>query len=124
MATDQFMSGNTVLTLSDTVYKLLHEARTAASYQRNYSSVETRAQLTAEFKRVFNINAHPYDWQLDVTEAILVRLNAIVIAGTEAGKMIPFAMPLLLDHNSSKMIIIISLLNELEEDQWLTVGKI
>ena len=37
----------------------------------------------------------PYSWQLDVTEAIFLGLDPVVIAGTGAGKTMPFMMPLL-----------------------------
>jgi len=48
----------------------------------------------------------PYDGQLDVMEIILLGLDSVVIAGTGAGKTMPFMMPLLL--NKSKKVIIIS----------------
>lgn len=52
---------------------------------------------------------------MDVTEAMLVGLDSIVIAGTGAGKTMPFMMPLLLDPESK--CIIISPLKVLQEDQ-------
>lgn len=56
-----------------------------------------------------------YDWQLDVAEALLLGLDCSVIAGTGAGKTIPFILPLLAE--TKKVVIIISPLNALEEDQ-------
>ncbi|KAF8995579.1 P-loop containing nucleoside triphosphate hydrolase protein, partial [Cyathus striatus] len=53
----------------------------------------------------------PYDWQLDVAEA----LWTLCIAGTGEGKTIPFIMPLLLD--SSSWALIISPLKVLQEEQ-------
>lgn len=44
-------------------------------------------------------------------------LDCVVIAGTGSGKTMPFAMPLLVDITKKKMVIVISPLNDLEEDQ-------
>ncbi|PCH42570.1 hypothetical protein WOLCODRAFT_152604 [Wolfiporia cocos MD-104 SS10] len=107
-------SMETIYDLDSKHFNLLLEAAREAGYKtRQYSSAETRAKLTAEFKRIFGPDEAPYDWQLDVTEAILLGLDAIVIAGTGAGK----TMPLLLDEQRNKMILILSPLNELEKDQ-------
>ncbi len=48
---------------------------------------------------------------------MLLGLDTAVIAGTGAGKMMLFVMPLLLDKAAKSMVIIISPLNELEQDQ-------
>ncbi|KAJ3766134.1 hypothetical protein FB446DRAFT_654236, partial [Lentinula raphanica] len=53
--------------------------------------------------------------QLDTAEALLLGLDCSVIAGTGAGKTMPFVMPLLIE--PTKHVIIISPLNALEEDQ-------
>ncbi|PCH42383.1 acetyl-CoA synthetase-like protein [Wolfiporia cocos MD-104 SS10] len=68
-------------------------------------------------RTTFGANSSPYDWQLDVTEALLLGLDTIVIAGTGAGKTMPFSMPFLLEENREKIIVIISPLDQLEEDQ-------
>jgi ATP-dependent helicase YprA (DUF1998 family) len=57
----------------------------------------------------------PYPWQLNVSEAFLLGLNCLVIAGTGAGKTTPFLLPLLVEKN--KKIIIISPLKALQRDQ-------
>lgn len=57
----------------------------------------------------------PYQWQLDVAEALLLGVDAIVIAPTGAGKSIHFAIPLLLD--GTKILIILYPLIALQEDQ-------
>ncbi|KAF8221098.1 hypothetical protein L208DRAFT_1011139, partial [Tricholoma matsutake] len=49
-----------------------------------------------KFKAVFDGKA-PYSWQIDVTEALLLSLDCVVIAGTGSRKTMPFWMPLLLD---------------------------
>ena len=59
----------------------------------------------------------PYEWQLDLAEALYLGLDSVVIAGTGAGKTLPFAMPLLADTTGKSKIIIVSTLNELEHDQ-------
>lgn len=80
---------------------------------RRYNSAATRAQIERIFHERFGKTAH--GWQVDVTEAMLVGLDSIVIAGTGAGKTMPFMMPLLLDPESK--CIIISPLKVLQEDQ-------
>jgi len=94
-------------------YRILDNARRQAARRNGYNSTETRSQLTAAFRERFGMT--PHIWQLDVTESILVGLDSIVIAGTGAGKTMPFMMPLLLDEE--KRIIIISPLKVLQEDQ-------
>lgn len=56
-----------------------------------------------------------YDWQLDVAESIVLGLDTVPIAGTGAGKTMPFMMPLLLDN--IKKILVISLLKVPQQDQ-------
>ena len=91
---------------------VLQAARDRSS---DYSSETTRKDLvTAAFKKAFH-GLEPYDWQLDVTEALLLGLDCVVIAGTGSGKTMPFAMPLLVDKTKIKMVIVISPLNDLEE---------
>ncbi|KAJ7272391.1 P-loop containing nucleoside triphosphate hydrolase protein [Mycena rebaudengoi] len=57
----------------------------------------------------------PYDWQLDVAECFLLKLDSLVIAGTGTGKTIPFMLPLLI--NPAKYVLIISPLKVLQHDQ-------
>ncbi|PCH34619.1 hypothetical protein WOLCODRAFT_78711 [Wolfiporia cocos MD-104 SS10] len=97
--------------------ELLDSARATAAITRNYSFHETRQRLTKAFKSTFGADSSPYDWQLDITEALLLGLDTIVIAGTGAGKTMPFSMPFLLEENTNKIVIIISPLDQLEDDQ-------
>ncbi|KAJ7604309.1 hypothetical protein DFH06DRAFT_926014, partial [Mycena polygramma] len=53
--------------------------------------------------------------QINVSEAMVLGLDAVVIPGTGAGKTMPFMMPLLLD--PSKFVLVISPLKILQEDQ-------
>ncbi|KAF9219460.1 hypothetical protein BS17DRAFT_717431 [Gyrodon lividus] len=61
------------------------------------------------------ISRKPYPWQLDCTEALILAIDCIVLAGTGFGKTLPFTIPSLLHPN--KITIVISPLNALEEDQ-------
>jgi hypothetical protein len=94
--------------------ELLQDARDRAFKTRGYNFIDTRKKLVAEF-RARNDNKEPYEWQLDVSEALILGLDCTVIAGTGAGKTMPFAMPLYVE--TEKMMIVISPLNALEEDQ-------
>ena len=71
-----------------------HEAAQAAK-KKNYDTHQTRMALADISWELFRNN--PYDWQLDVTVAIILGLDSIVIAGTSSGKTMPFMMPLLMD---------------------------
>ena len=55
------------------------------------------------------------EWQLDVTEAIMLGLDSVVIAGTGAGKMVPLLL------SKHKKAIITSPLKVLQADQVRTV---
>ncbi|KAJ3553996.1 hypothetical protein NM688_g3333 [Phlebia brevispora] len=96
--------------------KLLKEARKNARETRGYNSEATRTALTDAFQQACN-GKSPYSWQLDITEALLLGLDCLLIAGTGAGKTMPMGMGLLLPEHQDKFVIIISPLNELERDQ-------
>jgi ATP-dependent helicase YprA (DUF1998 family) len=97
---------------------ILQNAWAEATISQGYSSEETHSEITSAFKNAFD-GLEPYNWQLDICEALLLGLDCIVIAGTGAGKTMPFIMPLLVDPTNKKMVIIISPLNALEHDQVL-----
>ena len=94
----------------------LARARESALKARNYNYPATRQSIESKFKAAFDGRA-PYSWQIDVTEALLLGLDCVVIAGTGSGKTMPFGMPLLLDEAKDKMVVVISPLNELEAEQ-------
>ncbi|KAJ7135359.1 P-loop containing nucleoside triphosphate hydrolase protein [Mycena crocata] len=94
--------------------QILQKARDDASKSRGYETAPTRAQLRTEFVKRNN-GMVPHVWQIDMAEALLLGLDCSLIAGTGAGKTMPFVMPLFVE--SEKMIIIISPLNALEADQ-------
>ena len=83
-----------------------------------YDSRQTGSTVTQLFQACSGNT--PYDWQLDVTEAILLGLDSTVIAGTGSGKTIPFMLPLLA--HPEKTVIVISPLKVLQRDQvWNSV---
>ena len=99
-------------------YNLLEDARLTASTttegsEAAYDSRKTRSAVTQLFEA--RSGKTPYDWQLDVTKAILLGLDSVVIAGTGSGKTIPFMLPLLA--HPEKIVIIISPLKVLQQDQ-------
>jgi bloom syndrome protein len=93
--------------------KILREARDAAKKSSGYDSAKTRADMIASF--VPRFGREPYPWQLDVAEAFMLKLDGVIIAGTGAGKTIPFMLPLLI--NPTKYVLIISPLKVLQHDQ-------
>src|SRR5271170_429266 len=103
------------MSLTDRAQEILKNARKEASESCGYDSQATRKAIKEKFGAVFN-GKSPYEWQIDVTEAIILDLDCIVIAGTGAGKTMPFVMPLLLDEHKHKSVVVISLLNQLEAE--------
>jgi superfamily II DNA helicase RecQ len=69
--------------------------------------------LESKFTAAFD-GKIPYGWQIDVAEALILGIDCIVIAGTGAGKTMPFVMPPLMDNSKMKMV---SPLDELQVDQ-------
>ena len=92
--------------------EVLENARKSRS---GYDVDATRALLTAAVKLAFNGN-EPRKFQLDIAEALILGLDVTAIAGTGSGKTLPWAMPLLLDENKDKMILVISPLKALQAD--------
>jgi ATP-dependent helicase YprA (DUF1998 family) len=72
---------------------LLNNARKDAFKKKGFLSDATRNKMREELKSRTGMDA--YDWQLDVAEALLLGLDCSVIAGTGAGKTLPFVLPLL-----------------------------
>ena len=92
---------------------ILKNARKDAFEKNNFLSDATRTKMHDELKSRTGMVA--YNWQLDVAEALLLGLDCSVIAGTGAGKTTPFVLPLLVE--TKKVVVVISPLNSLEEDQ-------
>ena len=93
-------------------YKLLSDAR---AKKTGYNSEGTRKAFSDAVTAACP-TIKPYDWQLDVAEALTLGLDATIIAGTGSGKTLPWALPLLLDENCDGICLVISPLNELEAD--------
>ena len=98
----------------------LEQARKHFAEKQKYSSSATRQKLRDELSSHTN-GIEAYEWQVDVSEAILLGLDCTVIAGTGAGKTMPFVMPLFVE--PKKVVVIISPLNALEEDQVCRISR-
>jgi len=61
------------------VYRNLQKAREEAARKNGYDSTRTRSDLKSIFRDRFGKD--PYEWQLDVTEAILLGLDSVVHHG-------------------------------------------
>lgn len=81
-----------------------------------WNSEEIRDCISKAFQAVFDGHA-PYEWQLDVAEAVLLGIDTTLIARTGSGKTIPFILPLLCPGAEAYMVLIISPLKELQRDQ-------
>ena len=75
--------------------EILQDACEAALKDWKYDSEGTRQMMSQRLQDTFDRNS-PYAWQLDAAEALILRLDCIVIAETGAGKTIPFVLPLFL----------------------------
>ncbi|KAI0671419.1 hypothetical protein C8Q78DRAFT_932857, partial [Trametes maxima] len=63
-------------------------ARNEAVKAHGYDSGATRLHLREALSRSC-AGKVPYEWQIDVAEALILRLDTVLIAGTGAGKTIP-----------------------------------
>jgi len=95
------------------LYCSLENTCKAAVKKKNYDTHKTQAALADIFQEWFGNN--PYNWQFDVTQAVILGLDSIVISGASSGKTMPFTMPLLMD--PTEKIIIISPLKVVQLDQ-------
>ncbi|RXW12159.1 hypothetical protein EST38_g13694 [Candolleomyces aberdarensis] len=102
----------------DKSYENLQQARCAAK-DRGYDSVEDRVVIEGQFSE--RSGQKLYQWQRDVTEALLLGLNCVVIAGTGSGKTTPFMTVALKDEKTK--IIVISPLKVLQEDHAVRFKK-
>ena len=93
-------------------YKLLSEAH---AKKEGYGSLATRRTLS-DSTTALCLGIMPYDWQVDLAEALTLGLNTTIIARTGSGKTLPWAIPLLLEQNRDRICLVISPLNELEAD--------
>ena len=87
----------------------------ACTKKAGYNSQVTWRMLS-DSVMALRLEIKPYNWQVDVAEALSLGLDATVIAGTGTGKTSPWALLLLLDKNCDKIILVISPLNELKVD--------
>lgn len=61
----------------------------------------------------------PTEWQIDIAEALILKLDTVLIAGTGFGKTTPFVLPIMLEppREGKKIALIISPLIELMQEQ-------
>ena len=97
----------------------LRAARDRAGRRSKYNPPTVRAELARLFRETWGYDAR--DWQLDITEAILLGLDSVLIAGTGSGKTMPFMLPL--KYNAEATILVISPLKILQQDQVSTPVK-
>ena len=93
-------------------YKLLSEAH---AKKEGYGSLATRRTLSDSMTALCP-GIMPYDWQVDLAEALTLGLDTTVIARTGSGKTLPWAIPLLLEQDRDRICLVISPLNKLEAD--------
>jgi ATP-dependent helicase YprA (DUF1998 family) len=90
---------------------VLNRARTTATNSTGYSSASTRLHMSQNsYER---LGFHPHNWQLDVSEAIILKLNTVILVGTGSGKTIPFILPLLQPLSEDSTLLLISPLKQL-----------
>ncbi|KLO04434.1 P-loop containing nucleoside triphosphate hydrolase protein, partial [Schizopora paradoxa] len=94
-------------------FKNLDEARKTFKEKdgKPYDSRATRSFFTDEIKKRMDGKC-PFDWQLDLGEALYLGLDSVMIARTGAGKTLPFALPALLGGT----VLVLSPLNMLQDD--------
>jgi len=90
--------------------RVLARARVAKNGYDTHATRQKLKELTVE-----RCGYEPYEWQLDVAEALHLRCDTVVIAPTGAGKTLPFVMPLFIE--PEKAIVIVSPLLALQGDQ-------
>lgn len=102
--------------LSPSSYALLKKARETTKrrpFSQKFDSATFRNKLSAACEAQLSYKPRP--WQLDVAEALYLKVDTVAIAGTGAGKTLPFALIHLIIPNL--VTIVVSPLNVLEADQ-------
>lgn len=84
----------------------------AYSNGQPFDSTATRAFVADEIKKRMD-GKMPYEWQIDVGEALHLGIDTVLVARTGAGKTLPFAIAALLGGT----VIILLPLNALQDDQ-------
>lgn len=88
-------------------------------YNSNGTDIYSQAGLRAEMAAASQEKTgnRPREWQADLAEALHLGLDAIAIAGTGAGKTLPFILSNLANAKKDKITLIISPLDALEAIQ-------
>ena len=80
-----------MLISNNTPDRVLIYTKLNAKRKNCYDWQQTRDDITSIFRERFGTD--PYSWQLDVTEAILLGLDSVLIVGMGSSKTMPFMMP-------------------------------
>lgn len=94
----------------------LQAAKKLAERLGAYDSRKARGEMARMFSDVSRGKV-ARDWQLDQAETLMLGIDSVLVAGTGAGKTLPYMLPLLLPENRGKMIVVISPLKSLQRDQ-------
>ncbi|KAJ3524971.1 hypothetical protein NMY22_g10774 [Coprinellus aureogranulatus] len=97
----------------ETSYSNLRAAREKRLEEDGYDSKADRNVMKERFHRRFGFPAEP--WQLDVAEALCLRLDCVVVSPTGSGKTFQYALPLIKDKKAKALIL--SPLKVLQADQ-------
>jgi superfamily II DNA helicase RecQ len=82
----------------------LPQLMVAASKVRQYKPAEINVhRLVAQAQEL--LGCEPFEWQLEVTKAILGGEDVIVDVGTGNGKSLCFSLPLLINKNDVNLVI-------------------
>jgi ATP-dependent helicase YprA (DUF1998 family) len=93
----------------------MQRARIHAMMKEGFNREEWREKAKECIKNTTGFEA--YTHQLNTGEALALGMDAFVIAGTGAGKTIPFTLPVLMSLDDKSMVWIFSPLKELQRDQ-------
>jgi ATP-dependent helicase YprA (DUF1998 family) len=93
----------------------MQRARIHAMMNHGFNREEWRDGARECIKKATGFDA--YTHQLTTGEALALKMDCFVIAGTGAGKTIPFTLPLLMTKEKERMVWVFSPLKELQRDQ-------
>jgi superfamily II DNA/RNA helicase len=98
---------------------VLERARQDAFKDFGYNTEATQRDLASQCEKYCGYT--PKEWQINISEALLLKINSVLIAGTGAGKTTPFVLPLMENFErrseQQSMLLLISPLKVLQTDQ-------
>jgi hypothetical protein len=81
-----------------------------------HSSFKTQSRLKVECMK--RCRYEPNEWQVDIAEVMILKLDTVLIAGTGFGKNTSFVLPMMLEppwEGKRIILIILSLIGLLDE---------